>query len=273
MVLECIDKNQLLGIFETFLDTIAKLVGSVDNYYKDEEYGDSSSNVITKSVKSNPIIVHPYEYGSSVIKKAIITFCSPRKRTATEMMASGSNKAINQCDAAKAIGLKKEKEATSRAEITTLILDDIFITLLNITHNAVMTREDFLGMDLFPKCVMSIKAPGGKKFINNKELLIHASQFFFKCSEKEILSTYEDFEITFPLVVKCIRRYPDESFRGGLHDFVRKARVIAVDGDAGERSNFFQISGVIGAVAKSFESENVYNETKEASRKLLKELL
>ena len=129
-----------------------------------------------------------------------------------------------------------------------------------------MIRDDFLGMKLLQKCIESLKKPNGTEWINNKDLLVQASRFFVQCCEKNILSTKEDFEVAFPLVVECISKYPEASYHGGLFELVKEAYSV-VD------KSFMQGSGVVGAIATAWESDGVDEATKDASHQLLKELL
>jgi len=167
------------------------------------------------------------------------------------------------------VDINKAKEETEvvNTRLTSLVLEDMFSTLMNVSHNAHMTRDDFQGMDLISKCIEALKKPNGEWIDNNKELYIHASRFFVQCSKKDILSTKNDFEAAFPLIVECIRRYPEDSFKGELFDLVRNAYSVVYD------KSFIQGSGILGAVATVLQSHYISEATKDASHQLLKELL
>ena len=175
------------------------------------------------------------------------------------------------------------------AELTLLVLDDMFLTVLNITlNNTTMTRADFHGTELLQKCIAVMKHPTTGAWIKNKELFLHASCFFVQCAKKDLLSTVDEYALVFPLIVQCITDYPEESYTMGLYDLVRRAysvsieeedddddddKVTAAAYDQQRSSSFLQGSGIFGAIAKSWESKTVNEETKAASHQLLKELL
>ena len=302
---DIVNKDQLLAIFDSGLETMNKLGKNlittttttttiVDN---------NSNNKNNKHVVRSPVVVRnnnsnsnsgssavlPYAYGSAdfqlgVVQRAFSSFCSPggsRKRAAVDPIVreqhprqqrggKGSRQGGTVVDTAATTttgtnnGAKKQ-EGNVNTRLTSLILEDMFITLLNVAHNASMTRDDFQGMDLLQKCIEGMKKPNGE-WIDDKELLVQASCFFVQCSKKQILSTKEDYEVAFPLIVECISKYPEESFRGELFDLVRNAYTV-VD------KAFIQGSGIFGAVAAAWESTHVDEATKDASHQLLKELL
>jgi hypothetical protein len=245
-----------------------------------------------KNDNASSSAILPYTYGSAdfqlgVVQRAFSSFCSPggsRKRAAVDSIVreqhprqkQGRNDSQGRgavvdtttATATATIGTNndaKKQGGNVNTKLTSLILDDMFRTLLNVADNASMTRDDFQGMDLLQKCTGGMKKPNGE-WIDDKELLVQASCFFVKCSKKQILSTKEDYEVAFPLIVECISKYPEESFCGGLFDLVRNAYTV-VD------KSFIRGSGIFGAVAAAWESTHVNEATKDASHQLLKELL
>jgi hypothetical protein len=289
---DIVHKDQLLAIFDSGLETMTKLgknliptnttttIVGVDNNNNSDVV---RSPVVVRNSNStaSSSAVLPYACGSAdfqlgVVQRAFSSFCSPsrsRKRAAVDSIVREQHPRQQQgreavVDTATAVGTNnntKKPEGNVNTRLTSLILEDMFITLLNVAHNASMTRDDFQGMDLLQKCIGGMKNPNGE-WIDDKELLVQASCFFVQCSKKQILSTKEDYEVAFPLIVECISKYPEESFRGGLFDLVRNAYTV-VD------KAFIRGSGIFGAVAAAWESTHVNEATKDASHQLLKELL
>jgi len=292
---ETVDKEQLLAIFDSFLETMTRL--GLRNA--------ATANAAT-TITNNKTVVSPKKSeGSNSIGQTVqpdacesaadtslnivqraFSFCSPtapRKRsfietTAREQHPQGNKgegiDKITSTDIATPtttttvdINKAKEKSEVVNTRLTSLILEDMFSTLTNVSNNAHMTRDDFQGMDLISKCIEALKKPNGEWIDNNKELYIHASRFFVQCSKKDILSTKNDFEAAFPLIVECIRRYPEDSFKGELFDLVRNAYSVVYD------KSFIQGSGILGAVATVLQSHYISETTKDASHQLLKELL
>ena len=312
-----VDKNQLLGIFDSFFQTLKKLGSNVDNYQYDAakkkqngpttKHENTATATVTATNTIDDDVVRPSEVGSSssdFLHRAFSSFYSPgggtsrRKRTATEMItrpilsskmtttALGNTKATktshgngNECE---------EAIDPTTAELTLLVLDDMFLTVLNITlNNTTMTRADFHGTELLQKCIAVMKHPTTGAWIKNKELFLHASCFFVQCAKKDLLSTVDEYALVFPLIVQCITDYPEESYTMGLYDLVRRAYSVSIEEeddddddevtatayDQQRSSSFLQGSGIFGAIAKSWESKTVNEETKAASHQLLKELL
>ena len=328
-----VDKNQLLGIFDSFFQTLKKLGSNVDNYQYDaakkKQNGPTTkhentttatatvTNTKTKTKVSDNSslmeddVVRPSEVGSSssdFLHRAFSSFYSPgggtsrRKRTATEMItrpilsskmmttALGSTKATKTSHGNGNGNGNEGEEAIdpTTAELTLLVLDDMFLTVLNITlNNTTMTRADFHGTELLQKCIAVMKHPTTGAWIKNKELFLHASCFFVQCAKKDLLSTVDEYALVFPLIVQCITDYPEESYTMGLYDLVRRAYSVSIEEeddddddevtatayDQQRSSSFLQGSGIFGAIAKSWESKTVNEETKAASHQLLKELL
>jgi hypothetical protein len=296
---DIVHKDQLLAIFDSGLETMTKLGKNLitTNTTITTTVVDSNKHVVRSPVfvrnsnnNASSSAVLPYECGSTdfqlgVVQRAFSSFCSPRgsrKRAAVDSIvreqhprqqeggkgSQGGTVGDTATATATTVGTNndaKKQEGNVSTRLTSLILEDMFITLLNVAHNASMTRDDFQGMDLLQKCIGGIKKPNGE-WIDDKELLVQASCFFVQCSKKQILSTKEDYEVAFPLIVECISKYPEESFRGELFDLVRNAYTV-VD------KAFIQGSGIFGAVAAAWESTHVNEATKDASHQLLKELL
>jgi hypothetical protein len=301
---DIVHKDQLLAIFDSGLETMTKLgknliptntttaIVGVDNNNNNKDVVRSPVVVRNSNNNASSSAVLPYACGSAdfqlgVVQRAFSSFCSPgrsRKRAAVDSIVreqhprqpqgrNGSQERGGAVATATAtttttvgtINNTKKPEGNVNTRLTSLILEDMFITLLNVAHNASMTRDDFQGMDLLQKCIGGMKKPNGE-WIDDKELLVQASCFFVQCSKKQILSTNDDYEVAFPLIVECISKYPEESFRGGLFDLVRNAYSV-VD------KAFIRGSGIFGAVAAAWESTHVNEATKDASHQLLKELL
>jgi hypothetical protein len=167
---------------------------------------------------------------------------------------------------ASAVTVSRKGGVADNSKTASMIMGIIFSTWLNIANHSKLVRDDFLGMDLLRNCIATLKTADTGEWIRNKNLLIQASRFFVQCREKNILSTNDDFEVVFPLVVECIGKYPEAAYHGGLFVFVKEAYSVV------ERS-FLQRSGVVRAIAMAWESENVEDATKNASHQLLKELL
>jgi len=290
---EIVDKDQLLVIFDSFLETMTKL-GLRNAATANAATTTTTTNnkmVVSpkKSFDSNSVgfTVQPEACGSAAnsslnIVQRAFSFCSPtasRKRSFIETTAQeqhphggrggGVDTITSTTTATTTVDINKSKQEMEAVnnQLTSLVLEDMFVTLMNVTHNARMTRDDFQGMDLIPKCIGALKKPSGEWIDNNKELYIHASCFFVQCSKKNILSTKNDFEAAFPLIVECIRRYPEDSFKGELYDLVRNAYSLVND------KSFIQGSGIFGAVATVLQSHYVSEATKDASHQLLNELL
>ena len=317
---EIVEKDQLLAIFDSFLETMPKLVGLRNN---------ATTNAATVTTNNkNKIVVSPKKSSGdnknsigfttvqpdacdtssaatdtslnmNIVQRAFSSFYSPtapRKRSFIETTTVTPQEEEEEeeeeehpqggeggVDKITAHTPTPTVDISKSTKLTSLVLEDMFITLLNVIHNGRMTRDDFQGTDLISKCIGALeknpKGDNGEWMDNNQELYSHASCFLVQCSHKEILSTKEDFWNAFPFIVECIRRYPEDAFHNKLLEWVRKAySVLVVVGNNHEISfmerhekSFIERS-IFGALATVL-SQDVSEATKDASHQLLRELL
>mmetsp|Transcript_1730 Transcript_1730/g.4141 ORF Transcript_1730/g.4141 Transcript_1730/m.4141 type:complete len:552 (+) Transcript_1730:260-1915(+) len=289
------EKQHLLDVFEFGLAAMAKLGKNVAPAKKTfetiptvaangaDEMNRTNDNNNTEPLVHNSVSVARYDaYGNAdyqlkAVQWIFSSLCGgggSRKRAAMDTIVT-KRKRITAPTPAKAgtratttkTKTARKVEVVDNSKVASLVMGVVFSTWLNIVHNSKMVvREDFLSFDLLRKCIGSLKTPDGQQWIGTKDLLIQASRFFVQCCEKDILSTANDFEIVFPLIVECIGKYPEASHHGGLFKFVKDAYSVV------ERS-FLQGSGVVRAIATAWESDDVDKDTKNASHQLLKELL
>jgi len=270
-------KDQILSVFESGLEAMAKLGKNASPAGK--EVSDSSkknASTTTSEYKSGRVVrynsVGGADYQLRAVQWVFSSICGgvgSRKRAAMDMIVSERKEPATKRKYAalsSAVTVPRKSGAADNSKMASMIMGIIFSTWLNIAHHSELVRDDFLGMDLLRKCIATLKTPDTGEWIRNKDLLIQASRFFVQCREKDILSTSDDFEVVFPLVVECIGKYPEAAYRGGLFGFVKEAYSVM------ERS-FLQRSGVVRAIATAWESESVEEATKTASHQLLKELL
>ena len=87
---------------------------------------------------------HPQQGGGREVDHIPATATSTTVTTTTTTVNSNTSK-------------QEEERDVVTTKLTALVLEDMFITLLNVTHHGRMTRQDFHGMDLISKLVWSIK--------------------------------------------------------------------------------------------------------------------
>lgn len=263
-------KDRLLSVFEAGLETTNKLGRNACRVT--DEHGDSMKIKSEASIYQNNSLV-PYnavggaDHQLKAVQWIFSSLCGTggsRKRAAMDMMTDHRQPVKRSRVARKPV--TRKPRVNDNSEMATLIMGIIFSTWSNIVNNSNLVRDDFVGLNLLQKFIATLKSPHTGEWIQNKNLLIQASRFFVHCREKGILSTIEDFELVFPLVVECIGKYPESAFEGGLFKFVK-------DSYSDLDSSFVQSSGVVRAIASAWESDQVDQATKTASHKLLKELL
>jgi len=269
-------KDQLLAVFESGLEAMTKL-GRNASPVRDPAGAslDASSekkNNGTEVYNSGRVVRYNAVGGADYQLKAVQWIFSSicggggsRKRAAMDMIVTERNRPAIKVIPATAVTLRKSG-VVDNSKAASIIMGIVFSTWLNIVHNSELVRDDFQGLDLLRKCISTLKTPESGEWIRNKDLLIQASRFFVQCHEKKILSTNDDFEVVFPLVVECIGKYPEAAYRGGLFGFVKDAYAVV------EQSSL-QGSGVVRAIATAWESDDVEEATKNAAHQLLKELL
>ena len=264
-------KDQLLSVFESGLETMTKL-GRNASPAREEQ--DDSKNIKSETETYNNGKVVRYnavggaDYQLKAVQWIFSSICGTggsRKRAAMDMIVTDRKRPATKSKAAPKT-VTRNTGVVDNSKMAGMIMGIVFSTWSNIVHNSKLVRDDFVGLGLLRKCIATLKSPQTEEWIRNKELLIQASRFFVQCREKGILSTREDFEIVFPLVVECIGKYPESSFHGGLFGFVKDAYSVL-------EQSFLQSSGVVRAIAVAWESNRVEDATKIASHKLLKELL
>lgn len=264
-------KDRLLSVFEAGLETTNKLGRNASRAMDGQ--CDLKNIKSEGSTFQNSTLV-PYhavggaDYQLKAVQWIFSSICGTggsRKRAAMDMMMTDHRKPVKRSRAARK-PISRKPQLDDNSEMAALIMGIIFSTWSNIVNNSDLVREDFVGLNLFDKFIATLKSPYTGEWIQNKDLLIRASRFFVRCREKGILSTSDDFELVFPLVVECIGKYPESAFEGGLFDFVK-------DSYSDLDKSFLQSSGVVRAVAMAWESDQVDQATKTASHKLLKELL
>lgn len=274
-----VHKDQILSVFESGLEAMAKLGKNASP--AGEEVGalldpskKNASNVASE-YKSGRLVrynsVGGADYQLKAVQWVFSSICGgggSRKRAAMDMIVTERKKLATKpkLALASAVTVSRKGGVADNSKTASMIMGIIFSTWLNIANHSKLVRDDFLGMDLLRNCIATLKTADTGEWIRNKNLLIQASRFFVQCREKNILSTNDDFEVVFPLVVECIGKYPEAAYHGGLFVFVKEAYSVV------ERS-FLQRSGVVRAIAMAWESENVEDATKNASHQLLKELL
>eukprot|EP00533_Pseudo-nitzschia_delicatissima_P000988 CAMPEP_0116108752 /NCGR_PEP_ID=MMETSP0327-20121206/16960_1 /TAXON_ID=44447 /ORGANISM="Pseudo-nitzschia delicatissima, Strain B596" /LENGTH=524 /DNA_ID=CAMNT_0003601699 /DNA_START=136 /DNA_END=1710 /DNA_ORIENTATION=+ len=260
-------KDQLLSVFESGLTTMTKLGRNASPIVEEQDAttkgeGEAQQRVVRYNA------VGGADYQLQAVQWIFSSLCGTngsRKRAAMDMVSADRKLPAFRSKAAQRNRTRKAG-VVDNSKMASMVMGIIFSTWSNIVHNSKLVREDFLGLGLLGKCIATLKSPQTGEWIRNKDLLIQASRFFVQCRENSILSTSEDFEMVFPLVVECIGKYPESSYNSGLFGFVKDAYSVL------DRS-FLQSSGVVRAVAIAWESERVDEATKAASHKLLKELL
>jgi len=270
-------KDQLLAVFESGLQAMAKLGKNACSLRNpagaslDASEKNSNEQSIYRSgrvVRYNA--VGGADYQLKAVQWIFSSLCGgvgSRKRAAIDMMVTERKPAATiPTKVAPAATAPRKAGIVDNSKVVSMIMGIIFSTWSNIAYNSKLIRDDIQGMDLFRKCTSSLKTPNSGEWIRNKDLLIQASRFFVQCREKNILSTSDDFEVVFPLIVECIGKYPEAAYHGGLFDFVKDAYSVV------ERSSL-QGLGAVRAIATAWESSDVEEATKNAAHKLLKELL
>ena len=276
-------KDQLLTIFESGLDAMAKLGKNACAVSTSIEAQQAltlfdASKQPSDTASEDPSgrlarynAVGGADYQLKAVQWIFSSLCGgggSRKRAAMDMIVTDRHRSVAKraSRAAPAITVPRKTGITDNSKMASVIMDIIVSTWLNIAHNSTLTREDFMGMDFLRKCIEALRSPDTGEWIRHKELLIQASRFFVRCHQKKIISTSDDFEVVFPLVVECLGKYPDAANHVGLFDFVKNAYSVL------DRP-FLQGSGVVRAIATAWESDDVDEATKTASHQLLKELL
>ncbi len=264
-----VHKDQLLSVFEAGLETMNKL-GRNASPVDEERAGitkiKSEEEAEKRVIRYNA--VGDADYQLKAVQWIFSSLCGTsgsRKRAAMDMIVTERKRPVIRTKTALKSVARKTIVADN-SKMAAMVMGIVFSTWSNIVHNSNLDRDDFLGLGLLGKCIATLKSPQTGEWIRNKDLLIQASRFFVQCREKSVLSTSEDFETVFPLVVECIGKYPESSFHGGLFSFVKEAYSVL------DRS-FLQSSGVVRAIAVAWESDRVEEATKTASHQLLKELL
>jgi len=265
-------KDQLRTVFESGLEAMAKLgvnasplIEQASTFDASNKTSDSSAYMNRRVVRYNT--VGGADYQLKAVQWIFSSLCGgggSRKRAAMDMIVTERKRPATKVVVTAAA--TRKTEIIDNSKMACMIMGIIFSTWSNIVHHSKLSRDDFLGMDLLRKCISNLKTPESGEWIRNKELLIQASRFLVQCHEKNVISTSDDFEEVFPLVVECIGRYAEAAYNSGLFSFVKDAYSV-VDG------SFLQGSGVIRAIATAWESDHVEEATKNAAHKLLKELL
>mmetsp|Transcript_21910 Transcript_21910/g.52133 ORF Transcript_21910/g.52133 Transcript_21910/m.52133 type:complete len:587 (-) Transcript_21910:114-1874(-) len=278
-------KDQLMTVFEAGLDGMAKLGRNacampsspaphqaVTLYDASKQTnGTDTSSVYQSGRLARYNAIGGADYQLKAVQWIFSSLCGgagSRKRAAMEMIVTDRHGPVSKKESkgASTTIVPRKATTTDNSKMASVIMDIIVSTWLNIAHNSMLTRDDFLGMNFLRKCIEALKSPNTGEWIPQKELLIQASRFFVRCHQKKIISTSDDFEVVFPLIVECIGTYPDAANHVGLLDFVKDAYSVL------DRS-FLQGSGVVRAIATAWESNDVDEATKTASHQLLKELL
>ena len=254
-------KDQVLNIFESGLEIMAKVTkhaSPIIHAVPDSPKGYNSGQMVLYNTMGGA------DEQLNTVRGFLTRLCGgngSRKRAAMDMSMTRY----------KQPAMKSSKAATASRRVdnskeASYIMQMIFAAWLDIVHHSKLTRDDTLGLDLLQKCVTFLKTSGTQEWIPNKELVIQASRFFVQCQVEGILSTSEDFEVVFPLVVECVSKYPDASYHAELFGFISDASKILEE-------KFLKESGVFRAVSMAWEMRDVEEDTKKAAHDLLGVLL
>mmetsp|Transcript_15059 Transcript_15059/g.41882 ORF Transcript_15059/g.41882 Transcript_15059/m.41882 type:complete len:560 (+) Transcript_15059:249-1928(+) len=275
-------KERLSAVFKVGLETMVKLGENYIPARKTAPTGvvKETENSDIKSVESTSGNFVSYDacgganYQLQAIQRIFSSICGgggSRKRSAIEtVMKKPKRRIVRPTNVAKVKTIETSKTETVTESNNILLAANVmglvFATWISINDNDLLVRDDFQELSFFGSCIEVLKRPGGFEWIGDENLMIQASRFFVQCCEKKILSTKEDFELVLPLIVNCIANFPEPSYQGGLFGFVKKAQLVV------DRS-LLQESGVLRAIATSLESKDMDRHIKNASRRLLRDIV